>query len=654
MAKGRTLVALVLASLAAGLALTAQQAEPPPIAVRITSPLGRTGISGALRIVARVEHEADAPVRLVRFFVNKTLLGEDTQGPVYAVEWVDDNPFVPAEIAVEVYDVKGRTARDEVALAAFDFVETAEVLSVLVEATVHDKEGRFIAGIDRSGFELREDDVPQTLEVVRPETLPATYVLLVDGSQSMSRRVDFLRDAAARLMRHLHPGDRVLVVPFTRTLGAITGPTDDRITVADALASVNARGGTAIYDALIETTKFLEHREGRHVIVLLSDGYDEHSKATIEDAVAALQRRSATVYVIGIGGVAGISLKGERLLRKLSAETGGRAFFPWRESELPVVHDRVASDVANRYVITYTPLNQKVDGTFRHITLTTTKPGLVVRAKPGYFAPKPPPVRPTLEFTVVDTTRRYLDLTRDDLTVVEDGVPQRIDAFFEATAPVSLFLVLDESGSMRRAADGVKAAARSFVGALRDQDKLAVIRFADQPVLAHDLTLFRSDALQAIDEYTPAGGTALYDAINDAIGRLKRVEGRRVVVAMTDGRDEDNAGTGPGSTLRFEELIANIRDVDALVYTIGLGANVDRARLEQIAAETGGEAYFPATLDALTDDYARIVENLRRRYVISYESTNTKRDGAWRGVAIRTSRDELRIASRGGYFAPTR
>jgi VWFA-related protein len=207
---------------------------------------------------------------------------------------------------------------------------------------------------------------------------------------------------------------------------------------------------------------------------------------------------------------------------------------------------------------------------------------------------------------------------------------------------------------LRRAADGVKAAARSFVGALRDQDKLAVIRFADQPVLAHDLTLFRSDALQAIDEYTPAGGTALYDAINDAIGRLKRVEGRRVVVAMTDGRDEDNAGTGPGSTLRFEELIANIRDVDALVYTIGLGANVDRARLEQIAAETGGEAYFPATLDALTDDYARIVENLRRRYVISYESTNTKRDGAWRGVAIRTSRDELRIASRGGYFAPTR
>jgi Ca-activated chloride channel family protein len=651
--RGRALGGLVIAAVVAAAGLLSAQDEAP-LSVRITSPLGRTGVAGAVRIVARVEHGENTQVQLVRFFVNKAPVGEDAQGPVYAVEWVDDNPFVAAEISVEVVDTKGRAARDRVALKAFDFVETAEVLSVLVEATVNDKEGRFVAGIDRSGFELREDDVPQQLEVVRPETLAATYVLLVDGSQSMARRVDFLREAAARLMRHLHQGDRVLVVPFTKSLGAITGPTTDAATVGDALAAVQARGGTAICDALVATTRYLEGREGRHVIVLLSDGYDEHSKSTANDAIAALQQRSATVYVIGIGGVAGISLKGERLLKRIAEETGGRAFFPWRESELPVVHDRVASDVANRYVLTYTPLNQKVDGTFRKIQLKTTEPGLTVRAKPGYFAPKPPPVRPTLEFTVVDTTRQYLDLTREDLVVIEDGVPQRVDAFFEANAPVSLFLVIDESGSMRRSADGVKAAARSFVNALRDQDKLAVIRFADRPVLAHDLTLFRSDATKAIDEYAPNGGTALYDAINDALGRLKRVEGRRVVVAMTDGRDENNAGTEPGSVLTFSELLANVKDADALVYLIGLGSNVDRERLEQIATETGGEAYFPATIEALSDDYARIVENLRRRYVISYESTNTKRDGAWRDVAIQSSRSELRFASRGGYFAPAR
>ncbi len=376
--------------------------------------------------------------------------------------------------------------------------------------------------------------------------------------------------------------------------------------------------------------------------------------ASVEEAIAALQQRSATAYVIGVGGVAGISLRGERMLRRLAAETGGRAFFPWREEELPIVHDRVAADVANRYVITYTPRNQQVDGTFRRISLATTTPGLTVRARPGYFAPRPPPVRPTIEFTATDSSRQYLDLTREDLAVTEDGVAQQVEAFFEATSPVSIMLVLDESGSMRKSADGVKAAAQSFVKALRDQDKLAVIRFSDRPVLAHDLTLFRSDALKAIDEYTANGGTALYDAIHDALGRLKRVEGRRVVVALTDGRDENNAGTGPGSLLSFEELMAGIKDVDALVYAIGLGGNVDRARLEQIASTTGGDAYFPDSVEALAADYARIVENLRRRYVISYESTNSTRNGAWRKVEIRSPRGELRFASRGGYFAPVR
>ncbi len=646
---------VVLAVLAgAGPGALPADADAPPLSVRITSPLGRTGVAGAVRIVARVEHQADVPVQNVRFFVNKTLVGEDGEGPVFAVEWVDDNPFVPTDIEVEAMDAQGRTARDAVSLTAFEFVETAEVLSVLLEASVHDRAGRFIAGMTQGGFVLHEDGVRQELEIVRPETLPATYVMLVDASQSMARRVGFLREATGRLMRHLHEADRMLVVPFSRTLGAMTGPTADPVTVADALASIQPRGGTAIFDALVDTAAFVGKRPGRHVIVLLTDGYDEHSNASVDDAVRAIQGSGATVYVIGVGGVAGISLKGEGLLKRIAAETGGRVFFPYRETELPIVHDRVASDVAHRYLITYTPTNQKVDGTFRKIDLTTTEPEYTVRTKPGYYAPSPPPVRPTIEFTVTDQSRQYLDVTREDLIVEEDGVPQTVEAFSEATSPVSIVLAIDESGSMRRAADGVKAAARSFVDALRDEDKLAVIRFADRPVLAHDLTLFRSDANKAIDEYTARGGTALYDAVHDALGRLKRVDGRRVVVVMTDGRDENNAGDGPGSLVRFEDVLEELRSTDALVYAIGLGTNVDRERLQQLARESGGEAYFPETVDTLAADYARIVENLRRRYVISYTSTNSTRNGAWRAVEIRSRDGGVRVTSRGGYFAPAK
>jgi VWFA-related protein len=347
-------------------------------------------------------------------------------------------------------------------------------------------------------------------------------------------------------------------------------------------------------------------------------------------------------------------MKGETLLKGFAEATGGRAFFPYRESELPVVHDRVASDVATRYILTYTPTNQKVDGTWRDIHLATADSALIVRTKPGYFAPKPPPVRPTLELTAVDESRRILDVTREDLIVVEDGVPQTVEAFSEATSPVSIVLALDESGSMRRSAEGVKAAARTFVNALRKEDRLAVLRFSDTAEVAHDLTQFRSDAMKAIDEYSSKGGTALYDAVHESLGRLKTVEGRRVVVLMTDGRDENAAANGPGSVATFEQVLDEVKTAGALVYVIGLGTNVDRERLQTLAARTGGEAYFPETVETLPAEYARIVENLRRQYVIGYTSTNSRRDGAWRAVSVTSRKEGVRIASRGGYFAPAR
>ena len=165
--------------------------------------------------------------------------------------------------------------------------------------------------------------------------------------------------------------------------------------------------------------------EGRHVIVLITDGYDEDSQAKMEDALVAAQSAHAAVYVIGIGGVAGISLKGERALRKLARETGGRVFFPSREEELPAVHELVADDVQQRYLITYSPANQAADGAWRRIALSTSDPSHRIRTRAGYFAPTPPPVRPSLEFTATDENRQFVDLALDDLVVLEDGVPKR-------------------------------------------------------------------------------------------------------------------------------------------------------------------------------------------------------------------------------------
>jgi len=360
------------------------------------------------------------------------------------------------------------------------------------------------------------------------------------------------------------------------------------------------------------------------------------------------------VYVVGIGGVAGISLKGERFLRQIADDTGGRAFFPSREIELKPIHELVAAEVTLRYVLTYTPKNQQADGTWRRITVKPVDKDLKLRARPGYFAPKPPPIRPNIEFTMTNSSPELADMSIDQLEVVEDGVPQKLDAFQEATTPVSIVFALDASGSMKKVVEPIKAAARGFIEQVRPEDSLALMTFADKAGFAHDLTTRRDWSLEAVDKYVANGGTALYDAVYDALSRLKGIEGRRVVVVMTDGRDENNPGTAPGSAHTVAQVLDRLKETDAVIFTVGLGPKIDRPVLQQLADVSGGEAYFPEDVSVLGADFNRVLETLRRRYVISYTSTNSTRDGAWRKVEIRSSRSGVAIASRGGYFAPAK
>jgi VWFA-related protein len=622
--------------------------------VRITSPLGRTGGIGSVRIVAQIQPPQSGVLGPVRFYVDGALFKTDDDGPPYAVDWVDENPFERRELAVEVEDSLGNSGRDKVVLDAFEIIEVSEVSSVLLEAGVYDRKGHFIGGLKPGEFAVREDGVPQAIDLVSHERVPATFALLIDSSQSMSRRFDFVKEAANRLSAFLRPNDRVVVAPFSKRLAALTGPTGDRKTIADAIDHIEPTGGTAILDALIELAERLKPAEDRRSVILISDGYDEHSKATFEEALAAVKTAGLTIYVVGIGGVAGISLKGERELKRLAQETGGQVFFPPRTEELAAVYDQLASDAQNRYLVTYTPTNTARDGAWRAIRLTTSSPEYVVRTRTGYRAPKPPPIRPTLEFTVTDASGAYVEISADDLVVEENGVEQKVDTFHEAVTPVSIVLALDASGSMRKSAEALAAAARTFVEALRPEDKLELLFFSDGVLMAHDFTTNRQQSLDAIATYRPSGGTSLYDALGGAFGALKKLEGRRAVVLMTDGRDENNAGTAPGSRQTLAEIVDLAKEIDATVLPIGLGTNLDRAGLERLAEISGGLASFPSDVSELRDQFARTIENLRRRYVLAYTSTDSSRDGSWREVEIRSRSTRHIVRSRSGYFAPER
>jgi len=625
--------------------LSADQAST----VHITSPLGRTGTVATVRIVAQVDGQKPASVR---FFVDGALVGTVTDGPPYAVDWIDDNPFESREIVAEAVDTAGKSTRDTVKLPAFEITDQTDIASIVLEAAVYDRAGRQVSTLDASSFLVREDGVDQKIDTFSKETLPSTTLLMVDNSQSMQHRIDAVRRTTERFAGTLKRGDRVIVAPFNAHIGTITGPTDDVRTIGEAIQAMRAGGGTAFVDAIADGVKLLEKVDGRRALVLITDGYDENSVLEIKDVITAAESAHVTIYTVAVGGVAGVSSQGERTLRTFADRTGGRAFFPYRDAEVLIAANDVAHDTQSRYTLFYTPQNQTKDGTWRRISVQVPD-GYTVRTRDGYRAPTPPPIRPTIEFTARTSTFDYVNLALDRIRVFEDGIAQKVDTFQEAVDPVSIVLTLDSSGSMRPVTDTVKQTAREFVSAVRPEDSLALITFSDEPLFAHLLGTTRQWTLDAIDKYTPTGGTALYDALWNSLQHVKTAKGRRAVVVLTDGRDEDAKGTAAGSAHTLADVLGLIPDVGATIYVVGLGKNVDHEVLARLATQSGGDAYFPEEASQLSEQFHSIVENLRRRYVVSYTSTNSARNGAWRKVDIKTTASDIRISSLGGYRAPS-
>ena len=645
--------AVLLAIVAAVATSATPHAGDVEAAIRITSPLGRTGLPGTIRIVARLDGPAQTQPLHVQFYVDKLFLSADTDGPPYDALWSDDNPFEARELMVEAELPSGGMLRDTMLLKPLEVEEATSVSSVSVDAVVVDEKGRYVKDLTDKEFSLFENGEAQTLDYLRQDRDPSLFALLVDSSQSMAIRSDAVRAAAARLIGPLGKDDEILVAPFTKTIQSVTGPTTDRATVLDAISAIRHKGGTAIIDALGEAASTLTGSTRRKAIVLITDGYDENSESKIDQATDALKRSGITLYVVGLGGIAGVSLKGEKLLKSLAEDTGGRAWFPRDERDLVVAYDAIANEVKNHYLLGYTPKNQDRDGTWRGIEVKVANETYRVRARKGYTAPVPPPVRASLEFTGVGTGQVPAALTREDVVVVEDGVPQEVDVFQEAVQPVTFMLALDASGSMKRSAARAQDAAREFIDAMRPEDQVGLMMFANKAESIHAPTDKRDATRTAIDNYVADGGTALYDALYDSLARLSKLrDQRRVVVVVTDGVDENAASNGPGSLRTWDEVLDKLQQTEATVYAVGIGSRVERDRLRLLAERSGGAAYFPTDVTTLANDYHKILDELRRRYVLGYQSTNRKRDGQWRTVEIRPRQRDIEIRSRGGYYAP--
>lgn len=258
------------------------------------------------------------------------------------------------------------------------------------------KTSNFITNLTRDDFTIFEDNRRQ--EIVnfnRESNLPLTIALLIDTSQSVAPKLKFEQDAATSFFHSiLRDKDRATLIEFDSGVSMIQDFTNDPNRLAKQIRTLKAAGGTALYDALYLTCDEKLIREtGRKSIVILSDGEDTASRETFEEALEMAVRAEAIVYTIstnrgGFFGVETSSKEGDRMLKKLAEETGGRTFAPFKVEELEDSFRQISQELRSQYNIGYFSSNASRDGSYRKIEVRVAEKDTKVSFRKGYYAPK--------------------------------------------------------------------------------------------------------------------------------------------------------------------------------------------------------------------------------------------------------------------------
>ena len=252
--------------------------------------------------------------------------------------------------------------------------------------------------------------------------------------------------------------------------------------------------------------------------------------------------------------------------------------------------------------------------------------------------------RVILWVTVTDRSDKLVgDLTKESFTVFEEGVPQTIRDFLLEDRPITMAIVLDSSGSMRDAMPEVHQAAAGFVETLRPQDRALVIDFDDKVFLLQELTSDHALLKEAVTSTEALGSTALYDALHAAFRKLRGIEGRKAIVLLSDGDDSS-------SQFAYARILEEAKAQSILLYAIGLG-DVRKSVLKEFSETTGGRAFFVGKASELAEVYRKIAEELRRQYYLSSATTNTKWDGRFIKLEVKSKNPDWSVRSRRGYFA---
>jgi VWFA-related protein len=263
---------------------------------------------------------------------------------------------------------------------------------VVLHASVVDKDGRLLTDLPRSAFKVYENKVEQPLKTFRREDVPVTLGLVVDNSGSMRNKRKQVESAAMAAIKASNPRDEVTVINFADEPFEDVPLTSDIKKMEEGLTRLDSRGGTAMRDAISATIDKIKQK-GKHdkkVLFVITDGDDTASQnVTLEKLVQKAHQSEVLLYFIGLlnDEEKRSAKRAKRAMEALADASGGSAVFPETLEEVEKVAVSMAIEIRNQYVITYSPLNQNLDGSFRQIRVVANGPGRpTVRTRTGYYA----------------------------------------------------------------------------------------------------------------------------------------------------------------------------------------------------------------------------------------------------------------------------
>src|SRR5215471_20882389 len=271
-----------------------------------------------------------------------------------------------------------------------------DVNLVVLHTTVLDDRGKFVDGLRIENFRVFEDKAEQKLSVFKREDIPVSMGLVIDNSGSMRDKRARVNEAALTLVQASNPQDESFVVNFNDDyyLDLDKDFTSSIPELKEALERIDARGSTALYDAIIGSMDHLKkgHKD-KKVLLVVTDGEDNVSRNSLEKTVREIQKANVVIYTIGLFSDDDKKnrKKAMRALRDISAASGGIAYSPENTDNVHNLCDQVARDIRNKYTLGYYPTNTRKDGTFRTVAVDVIPPRgrgkLTARTRNGYYAP---------------------------------------------------------------------------------------------------------------------------------------------------------------------------------------------------------------------------------------------------------------------------